>query len=99
MGTNSSGSDQDYLIVGQTSFHKSLLGPTTPKILPGYIDSKIKPIKSFKHVGEVNRARYLPQDPNIVATMGNSGDGFIYNISEDPETFEATKLQFHTENG
>ncbi|KAL7669223.1 hypothetical protein ACOME3_009888 [Neoechinorhynchus agilis] len=37
----------------------------------------------IKHRGEVNRARYMPQNPAIVATKPPSSDVFIFNVLND----------------
>jgi histone-binding protein RBBP4 len=34
------------------------------------------------HPGEVNKARYQPQNPNIIATMTNTGDVLIFDKSK-----------------
>jgi WD40 repeat protein len=65
---------------------------------------KIGIIKSIDHQGEVNRARYLPQNPDIVATSGISGTVHLFKLSSFPEqasgVFEPTAvLRAHKKNG
>lgn len=41
--------------------------------------SKIEIIEKIQHNGEINRARYLPNNSNIIATKTISGDIYIFN--------------------
>ncbi|GAB7342758.1 hypothetical protein MBLNU457_g0901t1 [Dothideomycetes sp. NU457] len=36
------------------------------------------------HPGEVNKARYMPQNPNIIATMCNDGTALIFDRTKHP---------------
>lgn len=36
------------------------------------------------HFGEVNRTRYLPQNPNIIATGSSNGNIYIYDCTKHP---------------
>lgn len=60
-------------------------------------------MKKYKHEGEVNRARYLPQDPSIVATASNSGTVYLYKLdgsdASEEEGSYYEKLEHHTQNG
>lgn len=42
---------------------------------------KIEILQTINHQGEVNRARYMPQNPNIIATKPNVNDVFIFDRS------------------
>mmetsp|Transcript_48148 Transcript_48148/g.109409 ORF Transcript_48148/g.109409 Transcript_48148/m.109409 type:complete len:355 (+) Transcript_48148:5-1069(+) len=46
----------------------------------GKIDIKIK----INHDGEVNRARYMPQNPWVVATKSPSADVLVFDVSKHP---------------
>jgi histone-binding protein RBBP4 len=46
----------------------------------GKIDVKIW----INHEGEVNRARYMPQNPFVVATKSPSSDVFVFDVSKHP---------------
>lgn len=48
------------------------------------------------HQGEVNRARYLPQDPNIIATQTPSSEIHIFDYSKHTSPIEAPE-QFNPE--
>lgn len=43
------------------------------------VEIKFNIIQKIDHPGEVNRARYMPQNPDIIATMCTNGDVLIYD--------------------
>lgn len=62
--------------------------------------SKIKIVRKFKHEQEVTRARYMPQSPNIIATLNGAGIVYIFdrNIKEKDHGAIAS-FSYHKENG
>lgn len=46
----------------------------------GIIQNEIK----INHEGEVNRARYMPQNPYIIATKTPAGDVLVFNYTKQP---------------
>ncbi|KAF7487692.1 Histone-binding protein RBBP4 [Sarcoptes scabiei] len=48
------------------------------------VAGKIEIIQKINHEGEVNRARYMPQNPNVVATKTPSSDVLIFDYSKHP---------------
>lgn len=48
------------------------------------MDLKITIIQKIDHSGEVNKARYQPQNPNIIATMCTDGRTMIFDKSKHP---------------
>uniref|UniRef100_A0AC34R699 Histone-binding protein RBBP4 N-terminal domain-containing protein n=1 Tax=Panagrolaimus sp. JU765 TaxID=591449 RepID=A0AC34R699_9BILA len=48
--------------------------------ITGKVDVQIK----MNHEGEVNRARYMPQSPNLIATKSPSPDVFIFDYTKHP---------------
>ncbi|KAE9552088.1 hypothetical protein FO519_004714 [Halicephalobus sp. NKZ332] len=48
--------------------------------ITGKVDVQIK----MNHEGEVNRARYMPQNPNLIATKSPSNDVFIFDYTKHP---------------
>lgn len=46
--------------------------------------SKIQVVQQINHEGEVNRARYCPHAPSIVATKTVSSDVFVFDTSKHP---------------
>lgn len=45
---------------------------------------RISVIQKIPHEGEVNRARYLPQNPCVIATKSPSGDVLIFDYTKHP---------------
>lgn len=41
-------------------------------------------IKLINHHGEVNRTRFMPQNPSTIATRSLSGDVYLFNSREHP---------------
>ena len=61
---------------------------------------KVEPVIMLDHEGEVNKARHMPQQPNIIATRGPVGDAFVYDIAEYSETrTKPLRLVGHKEEG
>lgn len=48
--------------------------------MTGKIEMEIK----INHEGEVNRARYMPQNPRIVATKTPSADVLVFDYTKHP---------------
>lgn len=42
-------------------------------------EARLQITQKIDHEGEVNKARYKPQNPNIIATMGGRGDVLIFD--------------------
>ncbi|PLW19053.1 hypothetical protein PCANC_07746 [Puccinia coronata f. sp. avenae] len=45
---------------------------------------RFKVIQSIPHVGEVNRARYMPQNPDLIATKTVTGDVYVFDRTKHP---------------
>ncbi|ODQ64648.1 WD40 repeat-like protein [Nadsonia fulvescens var. elongata DSM 6958] len=99
IGTHTSSSDVDYVQVAQIDL------PNESRAKDGKqtIDTRLKVIKSLAHDGEVNRARYMPQNSKLVATMNGEGAAYVYNIKSAPASSGVStpllKLQHHSDNG
>lgn len=48
--------------------------------MTGKIECEIK----INHEGEVNRARYMPQNPHIIATKTPSSDVLVFDYTKHP---------------
>ncbi|CAH2354589.1 histone acetyltransferase type B subunit 2 [[Candida] railenensis] len=116
LGTHTSGEDVDYLKVAQTQLpaNKSQqvsVKSTSPtngkddatktKDSKSAHSSRVKIIRKFKNGAEINRARYMPQDSSIVATINGKGDIDLYNIDSSKDSSNSSIAQFqpHTDNG
>lgn len=93
LGTHTSGEDRNYLKVATTQIPNSKLKQKA--------NTRLKTIKKFENDYEINRARYMPQDPSIVATINGNGDINIYNIDQESDTNNRAINTFspHLENG
>lgn len=72
----------------------------------GSVSGKIEIDIKINHEGEVNRARYMPQSPFIIATKTPSSDVLIFDYSKHPsrpdnatECRPEIRLQGHTKEG
>ena len=69
------------------------------------LDCRISVSQKIVHEGEVNRARYQPQNPDIIATMSVSGDVLIFDRTKHPNSPTSTdckpdiRLKGHTSEG
>ncbi|KAL1924244.1 uncharacterized protein VTP21DRAFT_7279 [Calcarisporiella thermophila] len=81
LGTHTSGKDENHLLVAGVYLPKE-----APKNGGGEEDEEeelhVRIEKKIAHPKEVNRARYLPQRPNIVATRTSRGDVLVYDWSD-----------------
>ncbi|KAF8131649.1 WD40-repeat-containing domain protein [Boletus edulis] len=101
LGTHTSGQAQDYLQIATVHIPKRD-GPLADKLdrsdyddergeLGGHTiapQPRIQIIQKINHAGEVNRARYMPQNPDLIATKAISGEVFIFDRtkhSSEPE--------------
>ena len=49
-------------------------------------EPRIKVIHSINHTGEVNRARYMPQNPDLIATKTVMGEVYIFDRTKHPSS-------------
>ncbi|KAJ1919959.1 Histone acetyltransferase type B subunit 2 [Mycoemilia scoparia] len=94
LGTHTSDNEQNYLQIAQVqmprddiALEKRKLNPDTNEI-GGYgaAECKINIIQRINHDGEINRARYMPQNPDIIATktVVENGAVFIFDRTRHP---------------
>ena len=50
----------------------------------GGVDNKIEVKVKILHEGEVNRARYMPQNPFVIATKSPQADVCVFDVSRHP---------------
>ncbi|PFH38251.1 RbAp46 [Besnoitia besnoiti] len=112
LGTHTSGDEGNSLLVVEVSLPSALIEDEASRTYVerpsdydgfsfGRTPCKFKTVKSFAHEGEVNCARCMPQNPDIVATMGPDGFVNIYDITM-ASAFSAgslLKLAAHTADG
>lgn len=103
IGTHTSGEEENYLKFAEINLPKEILSNEDPQEEAGeeYQSSlpaprsNIRITAKYEHEEEITRARYMPQDPNIVATINGQGTVFLYSRSEGLQS----TLKFHKDNG
>lgn len=108
LGTHTSGEDTDYLKIASTQLPKSLLNIKSEKedeeadVNPVEqrqgVNARLKVTKKYKHENEVNRARYMPQEPTLISTISGSGTVYVYNTGAETKE-KPLALNHHTDNG
>lgn len=100
LGTHTSSDDPNYLIIAgvhlpneETQFDASSYDSEKGefggfKSLQGKIDIEIK----ICHEGEVNRARYMPQNPCVIATKTPSSDVLVFDYTKHPSKPEPNSI-------
>eukprot|EP00048_Salpingoeca_helianthica_P016305 m.231592 g.231592 ORF g.231592 m.231592 type:complete len:416 (-) comp18414_c0_seq1:25-1272(-) len=109
LGTHTSENEQNHLVIAEVKLpsHEARVDGRKYEdekgehggfgSVSGKVDVKLK----FNHEGEVNRARYMPQNPSIVATKSPSSDVFIFNTGGDAKKEKGYDLRLlgHTKEG
>ncbi|KAH8101041.1 histone acetyltransferase type B subunit 2 [Phellopilus nigrolimitatus] len=108
LGTHTSGQAQDYLQIATVQIGKRDESAGAERLdhtsyddergeLGGHTLStqpKITVTQRINHPGEVNRARYMPQNPDLIATKAVSGEVLVWDRtrhSSDPDRSGAVK--------
>ncbi|KAJ7922802.1 WD40 repeat-like protein [Mycena leptocephala] len=90
LGTHTSGQAQDYLQIASVQIPKRTNATGAEKLdRADYDDERGElDIQKINHEGEVNRARYMPQNPDLIATKAVTGEVLIFDRtkhSSEPE--------------
>ncbi|KAJ7269351.1 histone acetyltransferase type B subunit 2 [Mycena haematopus] len=102
LGTHTSGQAQDYLQIASVQIPKRTNGSGAEKLDRADYDDergelgghtippapRIQIIQKINHTGEVNRARYMPQNPDLIATKAITGEVLVFDRtkhSSEPE--------------
>jgi len=93
LGTHTSGQEQNYLMIAEVHLpldetsvdnrkydEKSEVGGFGS----GTVSDKIQIILKINHAGEVNKARYMPQQSSIIATKAISSEVYIFDWTKHP---------------
>ncbi|KAH9308323.1 hypothetical protein KI387_036234 [Taxus chinensis] len=81
LGTHTSDEEPNFLMIAEVRL------PLPDADAIGGFDSpteKVKIVQQINHKGEVNRARYMPQNSFIIATKTVSSDIYIFDYSKHP---------------
>lgn len=77
----------------------------------GKVKGGLQLIQELPHVGDINRARIMPQNPDLIATISNIGMVCIFDRTKKPNSFDQDelmksggstadiKLKFHSSEG
>lgn len=90
LGTHTSGEDTNYLKLANTQIP---VESGANKVM-----SRLKITKKYANNHEINRARYMPQDPNIIATINGAGEIDFYNRQDVSKTAHLHYTP-HSDNG
>lgn len=98
LGTHTSGQAADYLQIATVQI-PSRAGPGADALdrsayddergeLGGHTlpasQARINVVQRINHAGEVNRARYMPQNPDLIATKAVSGEVLVFDRTKHP---------------
>jgi histone-binding protein RBBP4 len=92
LGTHTSDAEQNYLMIAEVHLpldetpvdarkyddQKAEIGGF------GAVSDKIEIVMKINHDGEVNKARYMPQNHTIIATKTPSSDVFVFDYTKHP---------------
>ncbi|KAJ1978781.1 Histone acetyltransferase type B subunit 2 [Dimargaris xerosporica] len=92
IGTHTSDNEQNYLQIAQVQLPKDSSEQLDEKFTGdageaggyGAGQCRISIAQKITHDGEVNRARYMPQKPDIIATKTVMGDVYIFDRTRHP---------------
>lgn len=89
----------DVLLPPRLSPAAAVADPQPPQI------PKVQIKQQIHHDGEVNRARYMPQNPSLIATKTKTSEVFVFDCSKHPIEPQSgscnpdIRLKGHTEEG
>ncbi|KAJ1922071.1 Histone acetyltransferase type B subunit 2 [Tieghemiomyces parasiticus] len=93
MGTHTSGNEQNYIQIAEVQLPREDPEQSAGKFANetgaeaggyGAGQSRISIVQKIAHDGEVNRARYMPQKPDVIATKTVTGDVYIFDRTRHP---------------
>ena len=99
LGTHTSGNDQNYVQIASVQLPSTISASSngdnehnirrfdeTTGEVGGYEGPqfRVNVTQRIDHDGEVNRARYMPQNQDIIATMSVSGDVLVFDRTQHP---------------
>mmetsp|Transcript_42086 Transcript_42086/g.85942 ORF Transcript_42086/g.85942 Transcript_42086/m.85942 type:complete len:420 (-) Transcript_42086:1931-3190(-) len=92
LGTHTSESEQNYLMIAKVVMpedddeldNRKYNEETGEAGGYGHNKAKVEIVQRINHDGEVNRARYMPQNPCVIATKGPSAHVFVFDYTKHP---------------
>eukprot|EP00020_Sapocribrum_chincoteaguense_P008511 CAMPEP_0170748348 /NCGR_PEP_ID=MMETSP0437-20130122/9805_1 /TAXON_ID=0 /ORGANISM="Sexangularia sp." /LENGTH=424 /DNA_ID=CAMNT_0011087181 /DNA_START=101 /DNA_END=1372 /DNA_ORIENTATION=- len=94
LGTHTSGTEQNHLLLAQVRLPlasalvsaRGYADDATPAGGFGAIAEKIEVVQKINHPTEVNRARYCPANPSVIATKASSGVVYLWDYTKHAST-------------
>lgn len=94
LGTHTSEGDQNHLLIATVRIPTDSARVDAKKYDEekgehggfGGFETKIQVVQKINHEGEVNRARYMPQNPCLIATKVVTGEVHIFDYTKHPST-------------
>ncbi|OCF35242.1 histone acetyltransferase type B subunit 2 [Kwoniella heveanensis BCC8398] len=118
LGTHTSGQSNDHLIIAEVLLPKGGLESSGKEVAEMYDEDKqevgsytksparIRAVQTINHEGEINRARYMPQNSQIIATKAVSGEVLVFDWTKHESKAPASgeckpeiRLQGQTKEG
>ncbi|ORX89300.1 WD40 repeat-like protein [Basidiobolus meristosporus CBS 931.73] len=114
LGTHTSDTEQNYLQIAQIQIPDDNVEIDTRKYdndkgeIGGYggNECRVSIVQKINHDGEVNRIRYMPQNPDVIATKTVAGPVYVFDRTKYPSQPAVDgvcnpeiKLQGHTQEG
>ncbi|GAQ89441.1 Nucleosome remodeling factor subunit CAF1/NURF55/MSI1 [Klebsormidium nitens] len=92
LGTHTSDNEQNYLMIAEVQLPLEDTETDARQYddergeFGGYagVMGKVNILQSINHDGEVNRARYMPQNPFLIATKTVSAEVYVFDYSKHP---------------
>jgi len=83
VGTHTSEEEPNYLMIAEVQIP---LQNSDDNIIGGFesTEAKVQIIQKINHEGEVNKARYMPQNSFVIATKTVSSDVYVFDYSKHP---------------
>ncbi|CDK25091.1 unnamed protein product [Kuraishia capsulata CBS 1993] len=93
--THTSDDSPNHLKLASLEFPASVFGEESDE----KTSSRLRVFKKYKQNHEINRARYRLGEPNVVATINDQGEVFVYHLTKSDEDIVVQSLKHHTLNG
>jgi WD40 repeat protein len=114
LGTHTSAEEQNHLIISDVHLPKDDTLTDDRKYNEergeyggfGSVAGKVVTKVEINHDGEINRARYMPQNPNVIATKSPNADVLVFDYTKHPSKPDPSgkcdpqfRLTGHTKEG
>ena len=92
LGTHTSDAEQNYLMIAEVRLPNENAEVSSHRYDDdqgeiggfGHGNGKIEVVQRINHDGEINRARYMPQNPTMIATKCINGEVYVFDYTKHP---------------